>query len=75
MKAAASTAAQPHWVQPDGAPIACRDKLRTLDENWIEVRTVLQDAFEDALLIGVDEQRLRTALMTLVQALQSPFSP
>lgn len=67
--------AKPLWVQADGSLVSCREKLKTLDENWAEARTVLQDAYDDALLMGVDEPALRDALLALVQGLRSPLRP
>ena len=60
------------WPGADGAPVSCREKLRTLEENHREVAQVLQDAFEDALLIGVDEAAMRAILTDLVAGLRSP---
>ena len=60
------------WPQPDGAPLACREKLRQLAENHEEAGQVLQDAFEDAVLMGVDEGFMRQALHALVDELRSP---
>ena len=60
------------WPGADGTPIACREKLRTLEENHAEAAQVLQDAFEDAILMGVDEQAMREIMAGLVAALRSP---
>lgn len=60
------------WPQPDGAPLACREKLKMLAENHAELAQVMQDAFEDAVLMGVDEQAMRRILAEMVEALQSP---
>ena len=60
------------WPQPDGAPVACREKLRQLAENHAEAGQILQDAFEDAVLMGVDEGFARQALHALVDGLRSP---
>jgi hypothetical protein len=62
----------PRWMQPDGTPVSCREKLEILDENHEELRHVMQDAFEDALLMGVDEAVMRTAIDELVAGLKSP---
>ncbi len=67
-----SRAAVPVWPQPDGTPVSCRDKLEILNENHEELRHVMQDAFEDALLMGVDEQALRGIMAGLVAGLKSP---
>ncbi len=60
------------WPGADGAPLSCREKLRTLEENHREAAQVLQDAFEDALLMGVDEAAMRDILASLVAGLRSP---
>ena len=60
------------WPGADGAPLSCREKLRTLEENHQEAAQVLQDAFEDALLMGVDEAAMRAILTDMVAGLRSP---
>ena len=60
------------WPGADGQPVSCREKLRTLAENHAELRQVMQDAFEDAVLMGVDEAALRGMLVELVAGLRSP---
>jgi hypothetical protein len=60
------------WRQPDGAPIACREKLRVLAENHAELATVMQDAFEDAVLMGVDPGLARQTISDLVARLRLP---
>ena len=47
------------WPGADGAPLSCREKLKVLAENHREAAQVLRDAFEDAVLMGVDEVRRR----------------
>ena len=54
------------WLTPAGEPVACRDKLRVLDENLAEAQQVLNDAFEDAVLMGVDPQAIRQALESII---------
>ncbi len=60
------------WPGADGAPVSCREKLRTLEENHAELRQMMQDAFEDALLMGVDEAAMRRILTGLVTDLRRP---
>jgi hypothetical protein len=60
------------WPGADGQPIACREKLKVLAENHAEAAQVLQDAFEDALLMGVDEAAMRAILAELVAGLRTP---
>jgi hypothetical protein len=60
------------WPQPDGAPVACREKLKMLAENHAELAQAMQDAFEDAVLMGVDEEAMRRILGEMVAGLRSP---
>ena len=60
------------WPGVDGAPVSCREKLRTLTDNHAELAQVMQDAFEDALLMGVDEAAMRAILTGMVAELRSP---
>jgi hypothetical protein len=62
----------PVWPGSDGTPIACREKLKVLAENHTELAQTMQDAFEDAVLMGVDEQAMRATLIAMVEGLQSP---
>ncbi len=60
------------WPQPDGEPVSCREKLEILNENYDELRHVMQDAFEDAVLMGVDEAHLRKLFAELAAGLRTP---
>ena len=67
-----STTSPAVWPGADGQPVSCREKLKVLAENHAEVRQTLQDAFEDAVLMGVDEAAMRRILAELVDGLASP---
>ncbi|MBV8096406.1 MAG: hypothetical protein JO212_16715 [Acetobacteraceae bacterium] len=60
------------WPQSDGAPVSCQEKLKVLGDNYAELGQVMQDAFEDALLMGVDERAMRRILIAMVEGLESP---
>jgi hypothetical protein len=60
------------WPGSDGQPISCREKVKILTENHAEASQVLRDAFEDAVLMGVDEVAMRRILSDLVATLPSP---
>lgn len=61
-----------HWPGLDGNAVGCREKLKMLAENYAELSEVLRDAFEDAILMGVDEAAMRQILMDVVAGLESP---
>jgi len=72
--------AMPHrkkilWRSPKGDVIGCVEKNKVLQENLAEIRQVCQDALEDAVLMGCDEQQFRAVLAELVNGLENPYPP
>ena len=63
------------WPGADGAPLSCREKLKVLEENHRELAQLMRDAFEDAVIMGVDEAEMRRILAGMVAALRSPKRP
>ncbi|MGE5537216.1 MAG: hypothetical protein ACM30I_01255 [Gemmatimonas sp.] len=61
------------WLAPDGEPLACRDKIKVLNENLVELRAMAQDALEDAVLMGGDETQVRAVLAEMVASLVNPY--
>ncbi len=61
------------WRSPKGEVIACVEKNKVLQENLEEIRQSCQDALEDAVLMGCDEQQVRAVLVELIAQLQNPY--
>lgn len=61
------------WRSPQGEVIACVEKNKVLQENLEEIRQTCQDALEDAVLMGCDEQQVRAVLTELIAQLQNPY--
>jgi len=62
------------WRGPDGKPVSCVDKLKLLQENLEELREMAQEALEDAVVMGCDENQAREVLAALVGGLEKPFA-
>ncbi|HLP98826.1 MAG TPA: hypothetical protein VK149_10305 [Sideroxyarcus sp.] len=62
------------WRSPKGDVIACVEKNKVLQENLVEIRQVCQDALEDAVLMGCDENQVRAVFLELVNSLESFYS-
>ncbi|OIR08826.1 hypothetical protein GALL_88190 [mine drainage metagenome] len=61
------------WRYRDGKVIACVEKNKVLQENLVEIQQVCQDALEDAVLMGCDEQQFRQVLAQLIEQLNNPY--
>jgi len=63
------------WRGSKGETVACVEKLKVMRENLEEIRQACQDALEDAVLMGCDEQQFRRVLAELVSGLKNPYPP
>lgn len=61
------------WLDDQGQPVSCVEKLRVLAETLDELRQATQDALEDAILIGCREAQIRQTLHDLVDSLANPY--
>jgi len=65
---------EPVWRGPDGEIIACVEKLKVLRENLEELQSTCQDALDDAVLMGCNQEQFRKVLLGLVSRLKSEYS-
>ena len=61
------------WRSPSGEVVSCVEKLKVLKENLKEIHQLCQDALEDAVLMGCDEQQFRRVLTELMQKIENPY--
>ena len=73
MTKSGKSADQQVWLQPDGQPVSCREKIKVLNENLDEIQELAQDALEDAILMGCDEAQLRQVLHEIIESLENPY--
>ncbi len=59
------------WRKPDGSVVSCHEKVKVLNENYTELQELLQDALDDALLMGCSEAQVRSAFQALLDNLQA----
>jgi hypothetical protein len=65
--------APPLWKQPDGKPVSCLEKIKVLNQNLEEIRGLAQDALEDAVLMGCDEDQIRAVFNAMLDSLKNPY--
>lgn len=63
----------PTWVRDDKSIVACTEKIKVMRENFEEIQQLLQDAFEDGLLMEVSEAQMCEALHNIVDNLINPY--
>lgn len=63
----------PTWQKPSGAPVACVEKIKVLNENLTELRTLAQETLDDAILLGCSKTQVRQILQGMLDDLDSPY--
>ncbi|MBQ8829249.1 MAG: hypothetical protein IJ022_04050 [Burkholderiaceae bacterium] len=62
------------WKKPDGTPVSCTEKIMVLNENYQEIRELLQEAFDDAILMGCSKAQVREIYADLVNSIEFTYS-
>ena len=73
MAVSSMSAEFPVWRTPEGEPVSCVEKIKVLNENLAELRELAQEALEDAVLMGCDEQQVREVLAGIVVGIVNPY--
>lgn len=63
----------PIWHRENGEVISCTEKVKVMRENIEELRQVIQDAYEDALLMDVDPKQIKKFLISMIDNLENPY--
>jgi len=61
----------PIWIKDDQSVVSCTEKIKVMSENFDELKQLVQDAFEDGLLMEVSDNQMRETLYKLVNELQN----
>ena len=59
------------WTRPDGSVVACHEKVLVLNENYGELKQLLQDALDDALLMGCAKAMVLQAFQAALDGVQA----
>ena len=58
------------WIDKNNKVISCEETNKVLNENFIEASSVLQSAFDDAILIGCNEDDFKKKVIKLINSLE-----
>lgn len=61
------------WKDPDGDAVSCTEKIMVLEENFEEIKELLQNAIDDAILMGCSEKSFKTVYRNLIENLKSEY--
>jgi hypothetical protein len=63
----------PVWLDDEGMPVTCHEKIKVMNENFRELAQVAKDLLEDGVLMGCSESHLRQALHQLLDTVELTY--
>ena len=63
----------PVWIDDEGLPITCHEKIKVMNENFRELEQMAKDLLEDGVLMGCSENHLRQALHHLMASVELTY--
>lgn len=63
----------PTWRRDDQSVISCIEKIKVMGDNFDEIQQIVQDAFEDGLLMEVSDVQMRQTLLSMIEKLNNPL--
>ena len=58
------------WYSKEKEVISCDETNKVLNENYDEIKILIQNAFDDAVLIGCDEKDFKEKIQTLIENME-----
>ena len=61
------------WNRIDGSVVSCTESVSVLNENWSEAVDMLQEMYEDAVLLGCGKEAYKAQLHRLIDELECDY--
>ena len=55
------------WKSKDDEIVSCEEKVKVLNENYDEIKNIIQNSFDDAILMGCDEDDFKKKISDLIK--------
>ena len=59
------------WKASDNSKISCKDKIIILNNNVIELQNLINQIYDEAILMGVDRKQIKQVINNLVTNLKT----
>ena len=59
------------WLSKNKDRISCKEKVKILNSNFHDFKNLLEETYDEALLMGVDPKQIKTVLNGLLKNIDS----
>ena len=64
----------PIWLKENGDKVSCVEKIKVMNENLQELEQILQDTYDDAILMGVSKKQIRDFLYYMINKIKDNYN-
>ncbi len=57
------------WIDKNEKIISCEETNKVLNENFLEITSVIQNSFDDAILLGCNEKDFKMKIANFLRSL------
>lgn len=61
------------WRKPDGTPVSCTEKIKVLNENYAEIKESIQEALDDAVLMGCSIEKFKEIYREMLEKIEASY--
>ena len=59
------------WISSNNSKISCKEKIVILNNNIIELQNLMNQIYDEAILMGVDKKQIKKVINNLVTSLNT----
>ena len=60
-----------YWIGKDKKKISCKEKIKVMQNNLDEFQEMLNDIYDEAILIGIDESQFKKVLLDFIRNMKN----
>lgn len=64
----------PIWLKEDGNRVSCIEKIKVMNQNLQELEQMLQDVYDDAILMEINKKQIRNFLYHMIDMIQDNYN-
>ena len=60
-----------YWIGKDNKKISCKEKIKLMQNNLDEFQEMLNDIYDEAVLMGIDENQFKKVLLDIIRNMKN----
>ena len=62
------------WIEKNNKKIACKEKIKVLNENIYELKELINQIYDEAILMGVKKEQIREIINDIAKTIDTDLN-